>query len=415
MEANSRRHILRDGLKLISSGVAGQIVALLLLMLIGRQYDEQAMGVLGTFLGWSGFFATGVMGRYEQAIVVVKDDGEANGLFRLAIELALAGSLIIGGGILLLHLLLPEPPLGTYSWWIAPYVLLLAVSSACSMLSLRKGHYGRLALSQGGRTVGNNLLKVIFGFRQASAEMLLLATALASLVGLAPLLRSAQCAWHAAASRPLRRRLLGRYVNFLRYSTPQALIDTALASLLVLILPFVYSMQEVGLLTMGIMLARRPIQVLSDSLGQVYFERMSRYVSHGQSLWALLRLPLILILCLGGGVAIGLYYWMEELVTLFVGTRWLGSAHIIVWMLPSLLLNFVNAILNVLPDILGRQRLHLYVQIGMLFFELFVIVLGIFLWDFMAFIPFYYGFIFIGQALYLAFLLHLVRRYEMDT
>ena len=63
--------ILREGLRLISSGVAGQLVALILLSIVGRQYHEETMGVLGSFLSWGGLLGIIACGRYEQGIVDV--------------------------------------------------------------------------------------------------------------------------------------------------------------------------------------------------------------------------------------------------------------------------------------------------------------------------------------------------------
>lgn len=414
MAAQPKQHILRDSLKLFSSGALGQIVALLLLVFIGRQYSEEAMGVLGTFLAWSGLFATGIMGRYEQAIVVVTDDREAWGLFRSSIELAILGTILLFSFISLVETLASYNPLGQYAWWMPLYVLLLAIFSASSMLTLRQRRYGHLAIAQGVRTVSNNLLKVLFGLREASAAMLLLSTALASVLGLLPIIRFAKRIWHQAP--PLEERLvsLRRHINFLRYSTPQALIDTALGSLLILLIPFAYSIGEVGILTMSAMLARRPLLVLSESIGQVYFERMSRTVSARASLWVLIRRPIGLILSLGSIIAIGLAFCIEPLVVLFVGERWLASAEVILWMLPSLIFNFANSIFNVMPDILGHQKSNLYAQVAMLLFEFAVIVSGFVLWRFESFIPYYYSLIFVEQILYFAFLLNLVRRYEMD-
>lgn len=414
MAAQPKQNILRDSLKLFSSGALGQIVALLLLVFIGRQYSEEAMGILGSFLAWSGLFAIGIMGRYEQAIVVVPNDREAWGLFRSSIELAIVGTVSLFIFIYLANKFAAYNPLGGYTWWMPLYVLLLAIFSASSMLTLRLKRYGHLAISQGVRTVSNNLLKVLFGLRDASAAMLLLSSALASLLGLMPIIRFAKRIWHEAPPRKARLIALKRHINFLRYSTPQTLINTALASLLILLIPFAYSISEVGILTMSTMLARRPLLVLSESIGQVYFERMSRTVSMRASLWGLIRRPIGLILTIGLVIAISLAFCIEPLVVLFVGDRWLASAEVILWMLPSLIFTFANSIFNVLPDILGRQKSNLYAQVLMLLFELVVIVSGFWLWDFGTFIPYYYSLVFVEQVLYFAFLLSLARRYELN-
>lgn len=412
MAQASGTSILKDGLKLLSSGALGQIVALLLLYFIGRQYSQESMGVLGTFLAWSGFFTVVAMGRYEQAIVVVRTKGEAFALYRLCLALALLSSLAIAVLTIGATLMTDAEPFGEYALWIAPFVLISAITNATSLLTLRQKAYTRLSISQGLRTVGNNLLKVLFGIRQASAAMLLISSALSVAIGFVPLARLARRAWTKTPSRAEASALLRRHRSFPRFSAPQALIDTLLGSLLILLCPWRYSTAEVGILTMSAMLARRPLLVLSESFGQVYFERLSRAASECSSLWRLMRTPLALIFALGIPASLGLSLWMPHLVRFFVGDGWSGASVVIVCMLPSLVFNFANSIFNVLPDILGRQRAHLFVQVAMLLIELVIILAGSALMPFEAFVRYYYALMIVEQALYFLFLLSLVYRYE---
>lgn len=355
------------------------------------------------------------MGRYEQAIVVVRTSREALGLYRLCLTLALISALAIGILTISTIFLTNAEPFGKYALWIAPFVLISCISNATSLLTLRQKQYTRLSISQGLRTISNNLLKVLFGIRQASAAMLLISSALSVAIGVIPLTRLIRKAYNNLPSHQATTALLHQYHSFPRYSAPQALIDTLLGSLLILLCPWRYTTAEIGILTMSSMLARRPLLVLSESFGQVYFERLSRAASQGSSLWPLIRTPLVLIFALGVPASIGLSLWMPSLVEFFVGDGWSGVSLVIVCMLPSLVFNFANSIFNVLPDILGKQRTHLQVQMVMLISEIIIIVIGFALMHFEIFVRYYYGLMIVEQALYFLFLLSLVYRYEKRT
>ena len=92
---HSNNSILRESIRLVGSGAAGQVVALLLLAVIGRQYDQETMGVLGSFLSWGGLLAIASGARYEQGIVVASAEDEANTLYHLALRISLIFTLIL--------------------------------------------------------------------------------------------------------------------------------------------------------------------------------------------------------------------------------------------------------------------------------------------------------------------------------
>lgn len=119
-----------------------------------------------------------------------------------------------------------------------------------------------------------------------------------------------------------------------------------------------------------------------------------------------------LTLLFGIPLALLLAHYMTPLVTLVVGERWTWSAYIITWMLPMLIPNFATSILNVLPDIFGRQKANMTAQIVMLVFDLVVIVAGFSFFTFEQFIPYFYLLITLEQVIYLLFLLYFVWHYE---
>ena len=80
-----------------------QVVALLLLVLIGRLYNEHTMGQLGLFLTWGGLISVAASGRFEQARVVTPSEQEAPLLLRLALKLALLTSLCLSAIVLLVY------------------------------------------------------------------------------------------------------------------------------------------------------------------------------------------------------------------------------------------------------------------------------------------------------------------------
>ena len=184
---HSNNSILRESIRLVGSGAAGQVVALLLLAVIGRQYDQETMGVLGSFLSWGGLLAIASGARYEQGIVVASVEDDAHTLYHLALRISLIFTLILLPIALVIGYTNPSlTPLGTSIYALPFFVLLSTWYNASALWELRHKRYKILAKMQFIKGVGNNLLKAVFGFVAATIGSLITAQIL-SLVATFPL------------------------------------------------------------------------------------------------------------------------------------------------------------------------------------------------------------------------------------
>lgn len=410
----SKDSILREAIRLVGSGAAGQVVALLLLAIIGRQYDQETMGTLGSFLSWGGLLAIASGARYEQGIVVAHSVEDAHALYHLSLRISFIFSLILLIPSLIMGSINPSlTPLGSSIYILPLFVLLSTWYNASALWELRHKRYKRLARMQAIKGVGNNLLKALLGYLTATIGSLITAQIL-SLIAAFPLFFQSLKKGAKAPPKPSLRAVAQKYHRFPRYGIVQALIDNLLGSLLVLMLPLRYGLAEVGYLTMAIMLTRRPLQLVAENLSNVYFQRLSERVSSHLPIRLLTRKLLLLTLSVGIPSALLLSWAMPSLVGLVVGEKWLPSAYIISWMLPMCIPNFLTSILNTLPDIFAHQKQNMWAQIVMLILDIGVIALGFLLFDFEYFVPFFYLFMAIEQVGYLLFLLRFVWHYERN-
>lgn len=405
--------IARDSLKLISSGAIGQLVAFLLIPIIGRWYNEEVMGSLGIFMAWGGLLSIIASGRYEQAIVIAPNNtsGRISALLSLGLCTLFACLLIpvvrvvrmYGGG----------DDLGSLIYLLPAYVLLLATYNVGSLWSLRMQHYNRLSVGQLVQGTSNNLLKVCLGCVSRTACSLIASAMISILLALLP--HAKGLASLLKKPMPMRKeicRIAQTYRNFPRYGMVQALVDTLLGSLLVLMLPLQFRAREVGFLTMATMLALRPVGILSTSFSQVYLQRLSKSVSRGEHIAPTIRTFAVRFVFIATGLAILLAWIMPFLVRIVVGEGWETSALIIRWMLPMLIPNFLSSVFNVLPDIFGLQRANLTIELLFLVFDFAVILVGLNCLSFTSFIPFYFLLKMVREIFYLLFLIRIIARYE---
>ena len=415
------RSILADSGLLLSVGVGVQLIALLLLPWVSKLYAPDTLGDLALILSISTLLSIAVGGRYEQAIVICQEPLERRHLLRLTLWITALVTLA-------LLALTPaiEPWIGTtrYAtlqgklWLIPPVVCALGLCATLSNYALSLGQFKRIATSKAVQGLGNNGLKVGFGLFSPTVWSLWGAQIASTLLALVPLLPSLK--QHKTINDPTNRRGLKfvarKYRVFPIFSLPQTLITTLLGSILILMLPLGYTTVEVGLVSMATMLARRPIQLIADSVSQVYFNRLS-VAHHAQAPWRPLVRPLLLVTLVAGLPTLVLLWWaMPYLVRWFLAPAYVACTEIIRAMLVYLLVLFFTSIINVIPDIIGRQRAHLQIQLLNLFLQVALLVLLIYILrvPFVETVSTYYLVIALYHLLYGGWLLYLLRRHDQQ-
>ena len=417
----SLRSILADSGLLLSVSVGVQLIALLLLPWVSRLYTPDTLGDLALILSIATLLSIAVGGRYDQAIVVCQEPLERSHLLRLTLWITVLVTLA-----LLALTLAFEPWIGTtrYAtlqgklWLIPPVVCTLGLCATLSNYALSLGHFKRIATSKAVQGLGNNGLKVGFGLLSPSVWSLWGAQIASTLLAIIPLLRPLK---HSRQTKtPSSHRELGqvarKYRAFPLFSLPQAAITTLLGSILILMLPLGYTTVEIGLVTMATMLARRPIQLIADSVSQVYFNRLS-VAHHAQAPWRPLVRPLLMLTLVAGIPTLLLLWWaMPYLVRWLLAPEYAACTEIIRAMLVYLLVFFFTSIINVIPDIIGRQRAHLQIQLLNLFLQVALLVLLIYVLraPFAETVSTYYLVIALYHLLYGGWLLYLLRRHDQQ-
>ena len=417
----SLRSILADSGLLLSVGVGVQLIALLLLPWVSRLYTPDTLGDLALILSIATLLSIAVGGRYDQAIVVCQEPLERDHLLRLTLWITGVITLIL---FALTPVIEPRIVATRYAtlqgklWLIPPVVCALGLSTTLSNYALSLGHFKRIATSKAVQGLGNNGLKVGFGLFSPTVWSLWGAQIASTLLALVPLLPSLK--HHKTINGPTNRRGLKfvarKYRVFPIFSLPQTLITTLLGSILILMLPLGYTTVEVGLVSMATMLARRPIQLIADSVSQVYFNRLS-VAHHAQAPWRPLVRPLLVVTLVVGIPTLLILWWaMPYLVRWLLAPEYVACTEIIRAMLVYLLVFFFTSIINVIPDIIERQRAHLQFQLLNLFLQVALLVLLIYVLraPFVETISTYYLVIALYHILYGGWLLYLLLRHDQQ-
>lgn len=412
-----RTTIAKDSVRLVVAGVVSQSFALLLLLLfVGKLYDQAEMGILSSMLTLSGLLAVGASGRYEQAVVMAQDETAlllASGARRISTVFSLS---------LIPILFLLKPLFARSSGYshVLPYLLwipLLVWLSAQLAILLAEANqrksYAKMGRSQLSQSLVNNGLKVGLGYAGASIWGLILSTILGYAAAILPLAPWRGWAQRKRLTSQRRRIALKAYSKFPRYGLWQAGVDVLRGSLLLLLLPFVYEIEYVGLVAMAAMVSKSPMQLISNSFSQVYYRHFSDCIAGRKSIRGSWRKYILRSLLLAFPLGVALYFAMPFLVSL-IGVKWMEMVPVLRWMLPLLTINFLTATFNFLPDLFGLQKQHFRAEVTIVLFEVLVIWIGSSLCPFSTFIAWYFPLSALGLAAYFTWFYRIVHRYEQS-
>lgn len=393
--SHDREHAYRRGLlQMLASVSAIQVLGFMLLPLLGRLYTKADYGVLGTLMGFVGLLTLVINGRYDQAAFIAPRGRRLDLLRVLGVSINLCLTLLV----CIVCLIAPLWLRGSGYEHIIPYLFIIPLTSSLaglvSMFAAQanaRAEYGQISISQFVQGLVNNALKVACGFLAMGAWGFAVAynTSQASAVGI---LRSRLPRIRFASISLYRLRVAAlHYRAFPLFTIGQVWIDMFIAQLLPLVLPRHYRVEEIGLLTMLFMITRRPVQLLSEAAGRVYARRLveSRaqrepYVPIFLRMLGRLSLIALGLLCVMPWVA-------EPLIGVVLGEQWLELAPIVVGMIPYLLVQSAIYVFGFVPDVLGKQRLYLYVQSVRLACELAIVFILPRYMSFDRFIIVYYG------------------------
>ena len=384
----------RQALMLGGGAALGQGIAVLAAPLLTRQYDVAAFGVFGSFSALASCLACVATLRFDQAILLERDEADADDVLRLCVlsvgavtlltalaaaalwaarEASAAGALARhGAGAGLAELpggLLALLPCAVASAGVVPALSLwfvrrerfrpvAAYGAARSAFAVALQAGGGVLAGRGAADAGlaGDLGAGLLVGGQVAGQGLA-AIRLAWVGG--PALRAALLrGWDGGRLRDAARRHRG----FALYGAPQVLLRLLATSLPALLLPLFYGAAQAGLFWLAYRMLILPQQVLTESLRPVFFRRAAAMHAAGEDARrAALRLAALLgALCLP--VAAGLMLSGPALFALAFGAAWRGAGHDAALIALPWCLETMQMPSAVLVAVLRRQRAYLGVE-----------------------------------------------------
>ncbi len=373
-----------DALKLMSGSTLAQVITILAAPILTRLYGPAAFGLLGLFVATTRIL-TQVSGlRYELAIMLPKEDGEAINVAGLTLSLVLFTSILLIPITMLLGkplaLMLNAAGLIPHLWLIPVSVFFGGNLLALNYWHSRQRNFGRLSITrlmQSSTSVGVQLgigyagvpsgggliAGLISG--QAVAAIALAGVGWRSMMSLARRFLSHQDMMDA----------LKRYRKFPKYNVWATLMNTISWQLPTFFLSYFFTPVEVGFFALGNRVIELPMRLVGSSIAQVFFQRAS-VARHDGTLHLVVVSTFRYLVTLSFFPLMLLIFIAPVLFSLIFGERWHEAGVYTQLLAPWIFFWFISSPMSALFSVLEKQEWSLRLNAAILISRFIALGLG---------------------------------------
>lgn len=358
---------------LVGGTAFAQGLTVLALPLLTRLYTPAEFSVLAVYASILGILAAVACLRLEIAIPLPERDEDAASLLLLALASGTGFSLLIG----LLVVFFPGqiaawlhvPTFAPYLWLVPLGLWVASTYAAIQYWSTRKKKFSRIARTRMTQAIGGVGVQVGAGAFGAGPIGLLVGQMISGGAGVVGLARDA---WRndrnalRLVTPGSMRTMFRQYSRFPKYSTWEALTNTAGIQVPVILIAALALGPEAGYLMLATRLMAAPMALLGGSIAQVYLAHAPEELRAGRLGEFSARIMSGLIKTgIGPLVFVGIV--AIPLSGLIFGQEWARTGELVAWMTPWFALQFLSSPVSMVMHVTGRQKELLFLTVIGLF------------------------------------------------
>ena len=329
----SRSGFLRSLVTLFSGTVLAQVIPFLFAPLIARLFHAESFAVFGTMLAVFNILKVVVAGRYEQAIVLPREQEEASDLAKGALIVAIIMSLIFGvvlwatgdlleqgSGLTGLHLL---------PWPVTGLVLLGGIQLVLLQWLLRNRAFKAIAKQKVLQAFAITAFSILLGWMTWNNGLVIGYVIGWTIYAIATF-------WVVLRKYPLGpdwdwpriRSILHQYRSWPLHNAWPAVLNAVASGMAVFYMVSYYSPEVAGEHNFARQYLLVPLSMVSVALGQVLFERTATAVRERRSIGPDLRRVTIVLLVLALVLSLGVTLFGAPVFAWLFGEPWRYAGHI---------------------------------------------------------------------------------------
>lgn len=363
---------------LMTGTAIAQAIPIAISPILTRIYTPDDFGVLALFLALTSVAAAIANGRYEQAILLPKEDKEALYIYRLALRIS------IGFSVFLLLLVvffgstvagwLNNPEIEPWLWLIPISTLLTALYNNFNLYNIRKKEYPNVSKSLVLRSTSLAGSQVLIGLMAAGPVGLIVGQVFSYFTGNSMLYRvvrkDAKKSTNKSSGRV--KEMAVRYKKFPLFSLPSVVLNSISLNSIPILISTIFSVTVLGFFSLAQRILGAPSRVLGTSISQVYYQKASQDFRDKGTARPIFEKTLVRLTLISLGVFIPLFFIAEPLFEFVFGLEWRIAGRYTAIIIPLAATRFVSSGLSPTVNIVQKQQISLYINACLLISSLLI-------------------------------------------
>ncbi|MBL7014028.1 MAG: oligosaccharide flippase family protein [Candidatus Marinimicrobia bacterium] len=361
-----RGHIFRSEFnknvaKLVSGTVSANVITVLFLPILTRLYSVDDFGQFQLLLSVALIITVISTLKYEMTIPLPKNKSDSDALFLIAFLFLI----FISSGLFIILYYFGKPilnlfdagHLSAYRWWISFAVLFGGGFELMNYVYMRNKLFGLMAKYRILQVAIIQGISLAYGVVSPDFSGLLYAYLAGNgFVAIIMYVKSNVSIKHVKIRYALFQAM--RFKKFPMINAPMALVNTFSMQLPVFMLSAYFSPEIVGFYMMANKMITMPMNLISRSVGRVYYQSASSAIHKGK--YRILRIfnqTVRRIVKVGIIPAIIILVFSPTLVTIILGAQWSQAGVFMQIMIPWLFFQFINLPISTTFSLIRRQEI----------------------------------------------------------
>lgn len=379
----AKHSFIRNSAVLMSGNILGQVISMLFYLLLCRIYTPNDFGAFAVFMSYAGFLAIVATGCYHYAIILPDNDDDVKSVMKLCTYCVLLTGiatliLLVPTELLLMPRLYDSATVDIF--WLMPlYIWTFGIWKIFEYWHVRQANYKTLSTYQLSQNLSSSIIKTAL-WQTKSGIGLALGTIMGQIAAIAISLVKdktplrAICLHHSFHSV---KKVAKRYVSFPRYSLPRDAINYLASNSVYLILSPFFGTYELGLFMMAASLSLRPLILVNNAIGHNIMQSIADKLKAGIPIIPAIKKYLATSTAVMLPAFTVLFFIVKPICVLLLGQEWEHSGTYLQYMLPWLCALAIFSPLAPLPDILGKQKTDMFLEIASILIRILMLLIGI--------------------------------------
>lgn len=367
------------------SGTAlAQVITVAVAPLLSRLYDPSAFGLFGVYTSIVGIIGSVATLRYDQAIMLPKNNEDATNLLAISFVavlmvsvLTLIASTIFGSRIVQL---INSPSLAQWLWLLPISVFALGLNQTLNAWCTRQKKFHRASISQVTRSVAMVMTQVSGGIKNIGALGLISGAVLGDICANATLasqvIREDKKSVLESLDSSRMKHLASKYKDFPIYSSTQNLLNAVSQNIPLLLMSYFFSTTVVGYYALGVRLLQLPMNLVLTSLRQVFFQKASEVYNNDGNTFILFKKVTERLIYIAAIPSLILFFFAPQIFSFVLGEKWIVAGEYARWLVLWLSIGFANVPAILFAQIYRRQRYLLFFDTQLLICRCVALILG---------------------------------------